>query len=148
MLWCTRAAASTLQEARDDRSSEAHGSKCRVVHPDDGWTVHSLSSVLRCLDDGLSVRQHKRVAHAPLFTAGNNHRYRVLLEWHSRMAVSTQTQRLKLVLLPGMDGTGELFSDFAAALAGEFEIATVWYPTERCLSYSELEGFVRAVCST
>lgn len=64
------------------------------------------------------------------------------------MAVSTQTQRLKLVLLPGMDGTGELFSDFAAALAGEFEIATVWYPTERCLSYSELEGFVRAVCST
>ena len=63
------------------------------------------------------------------------------------MAVSTQTQRLKLVLLPGMDGTGELFSEFAAALAGEIEIATVRYPTERCLSYSELEGFVRAACS-
>lgn len=64
------------------------------------------------------------------------------------MAVSTQTQRLTLVLLPGMDGTGELFSEFAAALGGEFEIATVRYPTERCLSFSELEGFVRAACST
>jgi pimeloyl-[acyl-carrier protein] methyl ester esterase len=63
------------------------------------------------------------------------------------MAVSTQTQRLRLILLPGMDGTGELFSEFAAALAGEFEIATVRYPTEQCLSYSELEGFVRAACS-
>jgi pimeloyl-[acyl-carrier protein] methyl ester esterase len=62
------------------------------------------------------------------------------------MAVSAQTQRLKLVLLPGMDGTGELFSEFAAALGGEFEIATVRYPTERCLSYSELENFVRAAC--
>ncbi len=64
------------------------------------------------------------------------------------MAVSTQAQRLKLVLLPGMDGTGELFSAFAAALVGEFEIATVRYPTDQCLSYSELEGFVRASCST
>jgi hypothetical protein len=64
------------------------------------------------------------------------------------MVVSTQSQRLKLVLLPGMDGTGELFSEFAAALAGEFEIATVRYPTEQSLSYSELEGFVRAACPT
>lgn len=64
------------------------------------------------------------------------------------MAVSTQTQRLKLVLLPGMDGTGELLSEFAAALAGEFEVATERYPTERSLSYSELESFVRAVCPT
>ncbi len=62
------------------------------------------------------------------------------------MAVSTQTQRLKLVLLPGMDGTGELFAEFVAALAGEFETETVRYPTERCLSYAELENFVRAAC--
>ena len=62
------------------------------------------------------------------------------------MAVSAQTQRLKLVLLPGMDGTGELFSEFAAAFGGEFEIAMVRYPTERCLSHSELQDLVRAVC--
>jgi pimeloyl-[acyl-carrier protein] methyl ester esterase len=47
-----------------------------------------------------------------------------------------------------MDGTGELFSEFAAALPREFETATARYPTERCLSNSELEGFVRAVCPT
>lgn len=64
------------------------------------------------------------------------------------MAVSPQTRRLKLVLLPGMDGTGELFSEFAAALAGEFEIATVRYPTERSLSYSDLETLVQSACPT
>lgn len=64
------------------------------------------------------------------------------------MAVSAQTQRLRLVFLPGMDGTGELFSEFAATLSGEFGIATVRYPTGQCLSYPELEGFVRAACPT
>ena len=53
---------------------------------------------------------------------------------------------LKLVLLPGMDGTGELFSGFIAALPGTFEVVTVRYPTERYLPYSELENFVRAAC--
>src|ERR1700733_7124492 len=52
----------------------------------------------------------------------------------------------KLVLLPGLDGTGELFSAFVAALAGEFETEAVRYPTEQCLSYAELEDFVRAAC--
>jgi len=52
----------------------------------------------------------------------------------------------KLVLLPGLDGTGELFSEFVAALAGELETKTVRYPTEQCLSYAELEDFVRAAC--
>jgi pimeloyl-ACP methyl ester carboxylesterase len=51
---------------------------------------------------------------------------------------------LKLVLLPGMDGTGELFADFVSALPDKFETMTVRYPTERCLPYSELEGIVRA----
>jgi pimeloyl-[acyl-carrier protein] methyl ester esterase len=53
---------------------------------------------------------------------------------------------LKLVLLPGMDGTGELFSGFITALPGTFEVVTVRYPTERYLPYSELEDFVRAAC--
>jgi pimeloyl-ACP methyl ester carboxylesterase len=39
-----------------------------------------------------------------------------------------------------------LFSEFAAALSGEFEITTVRYPAEQCLSYSDLAGFVRAAC--
>ena len=53
---------------------------------------------------------------------------------------------MKLVLLPGMDGTGKLFSEFIAALPEEFEAVAVGYPTERHLPYSELEDFVRAAC--
>jgi pimeloyl-[acyl-carrier protein] methyl ester esterase len=53
---------------------------------------------------------------------------------------------VRLVLLPGMDGTGELFSEFIAALPDTFEVMTVRYPTEQYLPYSELEKFVRAAC--
>jgi len=45
-----------------------------------------------------------------------------------------------------MDGTGKLFSAFAAALPGMFDIVTVRYPTDRTLSYLELENIVRAAC--
>jgi pimeloyl-ACP methyl ester carboxylesterase len=54
---------------------------------------------------------------------------------------------LKLVLLPGMDGTGQLFSDFIEVLPKTLETVTVRYQTNRCLSYSELENFVREACS-
>jgi len=47
-----------------------------------------------------------------------------------------------------MDGTGELFSKFIAALPETFEAVVAGYPTERYLSYSELENFVRAACPT
>ena len=49
-----------------------------------------------------------------------------------------------LVLLPGLDGTGLLFSDFVSAFAPEFETTVVRYPTDQCLSYAELESMVRA----
>ena len=53
---------------------------------------------------------------------------------------------LKLVLLPGMDGTGQLFNDFVEALPESLETVTVRYPAEQCLSYAELEDFVQAAC--
>jgi pimeloyl-ACP methyl ester carboxylesterase len=46
------------------------------------------------------------------------------------------------VLLPGMDGSGEFFSDFAAALAPEIDSIVVSYP-DRELGYEELEAFAR-----
>lgn len=52
----------------------------------------------------------------------------------------------KLVLLPGMDGTGELFEDFVNALPEAFETITVSYPTDQLLSYSELQELVRTCC--
>ena len=47
-----------------------------------------------------------------------------------------------LVLLPGMDGTGSLFSDFISALPRDSEPLVVRYPSDRALSYPEIENFV------
>lgn len=53
---------------------------------------------------------------------------------------------MKLVLLPGMDGTGELFSEFIATLPVAFGTTIVRYPSAQSLPYSELENIVRAAC--
>jgi pimeloyl-ACP methyl ester carboxylesterase len=53
---------------------------------------------------------------------------------------------LKLVLMPGMDGTGELFSEFVDSLHGSFKTVIVRYPTDQPLSYTELEATVLAAC--
>src|ERR1035441_7647633 len=50
----------------------------------------------------------------------------------------------KVVLLPGLDGTGWLFKDFADALPREFGREVVRYPADRNLSYAELAPFVWA----
>jgi pimeloyl-[acyl-carrier protein] methyl ester esterase len=49
-----------------------------------------------------------------------------------------------LVLLPGMDGTGDLFERFVAALGSEFNVKVVSYPATEPLGYSELESIARA----
>lgn len=49
-----------------------------------------------------------------------------------------------LVLLPGLDGTGELFVDFIAALPESWTATTVAYPNDRFLSYTDLRPFVSA----
>jgi pimeloyl-ACP methyl ester carboxylesterase len=51
----------------------------------------------------------------------------------------------KLVLLPGMHGTGTLFRDLVAALPAEIETKMVDYPPDVLLSEAELAGFVRSV---
>jgi pimeloyl-[acyl-carrier protein] methyl ester esterase len=45
-----------------------------------------------------------------------------------------------------MDGTGQLFHDFIGFLPKTLQTVTVRYPTEQCLSYDNLDGFVRAAC--
>jgi pimeloyl-ACP methyl ester carboxylesterase len=49
-----------------------------------------------------------------------------------------------LVLLPGLDGTGELFFDFIAALPKSWTATTVTYPTDRFLQYADLRPLVGA----
>jgi len=47
-------------------------------------------------------------------------------------------KRLTLLLLPGMDGTGELFAEFVKLLPGWIEPRVVSYPRDRRLSYDQL----------
>ena len=55
---------------------------------------------------------------------------------------------LKLVLLPGMDGSGDLFTDFKTALPKTLDTITVRYPHDESLSYAELDRLVRVSCPT
>jgi pimeloyl-ACP methyl ester carboxylesterase len=48
-----------------------------------------------------------------------------------------------LVLLPGMDGTGELFQPFIAALSAHVKSIVVPYPTSVPLDYEDLIGLAR-----
>lgn len=48
----------------------------------------------------------------------------------------------RLVLLPGLDGTGELFAPFIDALGG-FRAQVVAYPPDRAMTYAEHESFAR-----
>jgi pimeloyl-ACP methyl ester carboxylesterase len=51
---------------------------------------------------------------------------------------------LKVFLLPGMDGTGELFGPLVEQLATGFDLKAVAYATDEALSYTELEPIVRS----
>ncbi len=49
-----------------------------------------------------------------------------------------------LVLLPGLDGTGKLFSEFVRALGAGVDSRIVTYPKDQPLGYDELESLVLA----
>jgi pimeloyl-ACP methyl ester carboxylesterase len=53
-----------------------------------------------------------------------------------------------LVLLPGMDGTGELFAPLVAALGPQQRVKVVRYPAAVPLGYAELEAIARASLPT
>jgi pimeloyl-[acyl-carrier protein] methyl ester esterase len=51
---------------------------------------------------------------------------------------------MRLLLLPGMDGTGELFREFVAALPAGMTVDTVLYPADAVLPYERLMPLVLA----
>jgi len=61
--------------------------------------------------------------------------------WNVGLTVSTQPT--SLVLLPGMDGTGELFEPFTKALGGHCEVTIIRYPSSEPLNYKQLESLSR-----
>jgi pimeloyl-ACP methyl ester carboxylesterase len=56
-----------------------------------------------------------------------------------------ELKRHPLVLLPGLDGTGRLFSSFLGALPPEYEPIIVTYPPDRRLDYEGLFPSIREV---
>lgn len=52
---------------------------------------------------------------------------------------------MRLVLLPGLDGTGELFESFLKALPSSLTPQVVAYPAEQYLTYKELVSLVQNV---
>jgi pimeloyl-ACP methyl ester carboxylesterase len=55
---------------------------------------------------------------------------------------------MKLVLLPGMDGTGELFKPLLQALPRRLEPIVVSYPNSEVRTYKDLAEFVRPYLPT
>jgi pimeloyl-ACP methyl ester carboxylesterase len=52
---------------------------------------------------------------------------------------------LSLVLLPGLDGTGKLFTRFIQSLGSAVDARVIAYPTDEPLGYEALEARVRSV---
>ncbi|MFZ5550148.1 MAG: alpha/beta fold hydrolase [Pseudomonadota bacterium] len=55
-----------------------------------------------------------------------------------------QSEPITLVLLPGMDGSGELFAPFVEALGPQVPVVVVRYPGERALGYAGLAAVAQA----
>jgi pimeloyl-[acyl-carrier protein] methyl ester esterase len=50
----------------------------------------------------------------------------------------------RIVLLPGLDGTGQLFAAFVAALPKTITVTAVTYPSDKLLPYSELLSLIKS----
>jgi len=53
---------------------------------------------------------------------------------------------MKLVLLPGLDGTGKLFAPLIEALPSSIDIQVITYPLNKEQSYNELYSFNSSSC--
>jgi pimeloyl-[acyl-carrier protein] methyl ester esterase len=53
---------------------------------------------------------------------------------------------VKLVLLAGLDGTGQLFQPLLENLPSTIEPKVISYPTDIFLNYVELESYVQKQC--
>jgi len=51
---------------------------------------------------------------------------------------------MRLILLPGLDGTGELFSDFINDLSEDITVTCIKYPELEQLGYTELVSYVQS----
>lgn len=62
--------------------------------------------------------------------------------------MSAAASPARLVLLPGLDGTGKLFSELLRVLGPGSDAQVIAYPTDQPLGYAQLEARVRAALPT
>jgi len=70
------------------------------------------------------------------------------VEWHFYDASSFSGKELNsptLVLLPGLEATGNLFADFVSQLPPTLAVTIGRYPNEQFLSYAELVPYIRTI---
>lgn len=53
-----------------------------------------------------------------------------------------EARDMKVIVLPGLDGTGELLTEFKTELQGGFDVQVFKYPENEPLSYTELAALV------
>jgi pimeloyl-ACP methyl ester carboxylesterase len=102
--------------------------------------------------DALAVGQGARRVNVPLGKA-NRHETQLRacrcqpvgynLRWNFENWEEGSLPPKRIMLLPGMDGTGELFAEFIAALPNWLAATSVSYPADKFLSYPELLPLVR-----
>src|SRR6266849_5616303 len=56
----------------------------------------------------------------------------------------TAAKNLSVLLLPGLDGTGQLLRDLSEQLAGHRPVHVISYPVDRPLDYGQLTALVEA----
>ncbi len=57
--------------------------------------------------------------------------------------IALEHQKITVILLPGMDGTGDLFSPFIESFPEEWEARVVSYPDDHSLGYNELSSMIK-----
>lgn len=56
--------------------------------------------------------------------------------------MTTPSENIKLVLLPGLDGTGDLFKPFIEQFPDPVNVITVAYPPDRFIPFEELPDYI------
>jgi hypothetical protein len=55
---------------------------------------------------------------------------------------STSVSQMTLILLPGLDGTGDLFHPLLSVMPSHLQTRIIRYPPDRLLSYDDLPGLI------
>ena len=75
--------------------------------------------------------------------AGTSFVFAAKIDW---LGAFEEMISVRLVLLPGLDGTAKLFTPFIKALPEHIDVVTIAFPTDRDLSYSELQRHLGFAC--